>query len=75
MNDTLDITIGPRKRTVVTILCDDNFIRNIFQIRKLTFYYFNRMSFGAKTWLEQVSVNFTNSYSCALKHIIKTTSY
>ncbi|VDD92462.1 unnamed protein product [Enterobius vermicularis] len=55
MNDTLDITIGPRKRTVVTILCDDNFIRNIFQIRKLTFYYFNRMSFGAKTWLEQIA--------------------
>ncbi|VBB26294.1 unnamed protein product [Acanthocheilonema viteae] len=48
------ITIGPNKRAVVTIICDDNLLKNITNIRKLTSYYFKQVMYGSNTWLEQL---------------------
>lgn len=48
------VTIGPNKRTVITIVCDDDMLRNLTNVKKLTEHYLKRMIYGADTWLGQV---------------------
>uniref|UniRef100_A0A0R3RQV3 Sodium/calcium exchanger 3 n=1 Tax=Elaeophora elaphi TaxID=1147741 RepID=A0A0R3RQV3_9BILA len=48
------VTIGPNKCAVVTIICDDNILKNITNVRKLTSYYFKQVTYGSNTWLEQL---------------------
>lgn len=51
----LGVTIGPNRSTVVTIISDDNALKNITNIRKLTSYYFKQIMYESNTWLEQLS--------------------
>ncbi|VDN19107.1 unnamed protein product [Gongylonema pulchrum] len=53
-SSTGTVTIGPHKRTTVTIISDDNALKNITNIRKLTSHYLRQMSYGADTWLGQL---------------------
>ncbi|VDM97099.1 unnamed protein product [Thelazia callipaeda] len=48
------VTIGPNKRTVITIVCDDNMLRNIRNLRKLTSHYMLKMRHETNSWLEQI---------------------
>ncbi|CAG9536428.1 unnamed protein product [Cercopithifilaria johnstoni] len=54
ITSTGGVTIGPNKRAVVTIICDDNVLKNIMNVRKLTSYYFKQVMHGSDTWLEQL---------------------
>ncbi|VDN18247.1 unnamed protein product [Gongylonema pulchrum] len=56
-SSTGTVTIGPHKRTTVTIISDDNALKNITNIRKLTSHYLRQMSYGADTWLGQVTTD------------------
>lgn len=49
-----DVTIGPKKRAIVTIVSDDNMLRNITNVRKLMTYYVDKMTYGTETWFDQV---------------------
>ncbi|VDN50285.1 unnamed protein product [Dracunculus medinensis] len=53
-NPSQDITIGPNNKAVVTIMCDDNILKNIKDISKLTTYYLDNMIHGANNWYEQI---------------------
>ncbi|VDO42780.1 unnamed protein product, partial [Onchocerca flexuosa] len=54
----LTATIGPNKYAVITIICDDNVLRNITDVRNLTLHY---LKHDSDTWLEHliqtISVN------------------
>lgn len=49
-----DVTIGPKKRAIVTIVSDDNMLRNITNVRKLMTYYVDKMTYGTETWFDQI---------------------
>ncbi|CAJ0570903.1 unnamed protein product, partial [Mesorhabditis spiculigera] len=49
-----ETTIGNKKRTIVTIISDDNVLKNITNTRKLVGYYLKRMTPGQATWREQI---------------------
>ncbi|EFO22978.2 hypothetical protein LOAG_05506 [Loa loa] len=51
-SSTGGVTIGPNKCAVVTIICNDNALKNITNVRKLTSYYFKEMTYGSNTWLD-----------------------
>lgn len=51
-----DVTIGPKKRAIVTIVSDDNMLRNITNVRKLMTYYVDKMTYGTETWFDQVCI-------------------
>uniref|UniRef100_A0A1I8EYD1 Calx-beta domain-containing protein n=3 Tax=Wuchereria bancrofti TaxID=6293 RepID=A0A1I8EYD1_WUCBA len=51
---TEDVTIGPNKCAVITIICDDNVLKNMMNIRKLTSYYFKQATYESNTWLEHL---------------------
>nr|AXS78251.1 sodium calcium exchanger 3 [Anisakis simplex] len=50
-----DVTIGPKKRTIITIVCDDNLLQNIANIRKLMGNYLQKMAIGKDTWFDQIT--------------------
>uniref|UniRef100_A0A8R1TTN8 Calx-beta domain-containing protein n=1 Tax=Onchocerca volvulus TaxID=6282 RepID=A0A8R1TTN8_ONCVO len=56
-----EATIGPNKCAVITIICDDNVLRNITNVRKLTSHYLKILTYDSNTWLEHliraISVN------------------
>ncbi|VDM38846.1 unnamed protein product [Toxocara canis] len=55
ISTTGDVTIGPKKRTIITIVCDDNVLRNIANVRKLMTYYIDKMTYGTETWFDQIA--------------------
>ncbi|MFH4976602.1 hypothetical protein AB6A40_003311 [Gnathostoma spinigerum] len=54
LSATSDVTIGPKRRAVITIVCDDNVLKNIADIRKLIPYYLDKMTPGKDSWREQI---------------------
>ncbi|MCP9261081.1 Protein CBR-NCX-3 [Dirofilaria immitis] len=48
------VTIGPNRSAVVTIICDDNVLKNIMNVRKLASHYFKQLTYGSNTWLEHL---------------------
>ncbi|CAI4229588.1 unnamed protein product [Auanema sp. JU1783] len=49
-----EISIGKNKKTIVTIISDDNLLKNVTNVRKLLGHYMRKMTPGQRTWKEQI---------------------
>uniref|UniRef100_A0A1I7XKH1 Calx-beta domain-containing protein n=1 Tax=Heterorhabditis bacteriophora TaxID=37862 RepID=A0A1I7XKH1_HETBA len=69
-----EVSFARNRRTTVTIISDDNVLKNITNVRKLMGYYMRAMTPGQTTWLEQirsaVSVNAGDTNNASLSDCI-----
>ncbi|PAV70370.1 hypothetical protein WR25_06418 isoform A [Diploscapter pachys] len=47
-------TFGVKRKTIVTIVSDDNMLKNVTNVRKLLGHYLKKMTPGQQTWKEQI---------------------
>ncbi|PIO54308.1 hypothetical protein TELCIR_24332, partial [Teladorsagia circumcincta] len=48
-----EVAIGRNRRTVVTIVSDDNALMNLVNVHKLTSYYMRKLSTYKSSWMDQ----------------------
>ncbi|ETN77634.1 sodium/calcium exchanger 1 [Necator americanus] len=49
-----EVTLGGKRRTVVTIVSDDNALMNIVNVHKLTGHYMSKLSLYKSSWMDQI---------------------
>lgn len=54
MVTTSDVSIGKNRRTIVTIVSDDNVLMNIVNVHKLMGHYMNELSPYRSSWMDQI---------------------
>ncbi|CAI2351135.1 unnamed protein product [Caenorhabditis sp. 36 PRJEB53466] len=52
--DEPDVAIGTRRKATVTIISDDNVLKNITNVHKLMSHYMRQLRPGKATWKEQI---------------------
>ncbi|CAI5448866.1 unnamed protein product [Caenorhabditis angaria] len=52
--ESKEYTIGQKRKTIVTIISDDNALKNITNVHKLMSHYIREMKPGKATWKEQI---------------------
>uniref|UniRef100_A0A1I7U5H1 Calx-beta domain-containing protein n=1 Tax=Caenorhabditis tropicalis TaxID=1561998 RepID=A0A1I7U5H1_9PELO len=52
--DGSDVSIGTRRKTTITIISDDNVLKNITNVHKLMGHYMRQLRPGKATWKEQI---------------------
>ncbi|VDL75441.1 unnamed protein product [Nippostrongylus brasiliensis] len=71
---TKDVLIGKNRRTVVTIVSDDNALMNVVNVHKLMGHYMRKLSPYKSSWMDQireaVSVNAGDSAHATLSECI-----